>query len=145
MTGYISTLTFTRTRPSPTPRATWMTTVRRLLSPQGLRLTSARGPFLLEAIYYDIQMIGMWLYLGQKDMARSYLKVHTIGRMELQIRRDGIQPRELRKIHSWDSSLLALRAWIILASQADTVRIDLFRVQPPGARSCPQSREIERL
>ncbi|KAL8284159.1 hypothetical protein RQP46_004908 [Phenoliferia psychrophenolica] len=84
------------------------------------------------AIYYDVQIVSMWRYLGQKDVARSYLKLNSMHRLDAHIRRDGRLFRELTKKSSWSSSLFALRGWIILASQAEAVGIDLWHIQPPG-------------
>ena len=83
--------------------------------------------------WYDVQVAGLALYTGQKDLARKTLN-GSRARIARQIEPDGRQPRELERTRSWDYSIFNLRAFFDLAVLGQHVGVDLWRYETPDGR-----------
>jgi hypothetical protein len=84
--------------------------------------------------WYDVQVAGLALYTGQRDVARRTLE-RARERIARQIEPDGRQPRELERTRAWDYSEFNLRAFFDLAVLAGRVGIDLWTYETTDGRS----------
>jgi hypothetical protein len=82
----------------------------------------------------DVQVAGLALYTGQRDVARRTLE-SSRERLARQIEPDGRQPRELERTRAWDYSEFNLRAFFDLAVLAERVGIDLWTYETADGRS----------
>jgi len=105
----------------------WMRT-----SPIGL---DEADEFNNHGTWYDVQVVSMALFTGQKDLARKILEEQTKKRIDSQLKEDGSQPHELARTLSWNYSTMNLKAFFELASLADNVGIDLWNYVSPGGKS----------
>jgi hypothetical protein len=91
--------------------------------------------------WYDVQVAGLALYTGQRDLARRTLE-RSRDRVARQIEPDGRQPRELERTRSWDYSEFNLRAFFDLAALGERVGIDLWGYKTADGRSIRQALEF---
>lgn len=106
---------------------TWMTT-----SPIGL---DEADEFNNHGTWYDVQVVSMALFTGQKDLAKKILEEQTKKRIESQLKEDGSQPHELARTLSWNYSTMNLNGFFELARLADHVELDLWHYVSPGGKS----------
>jgi Alginate lyase len=88
--------------------------------------------------WYDVQVAGLALYTGQRDVARRTLE-ESRQRIARQIEPDGRQPRELERTRSWDYSEFNLRAFFNLAALGERVGVDLWSERTSDGRSLRQA------
>jgi hypothetical protein len=91
--------------------------------------------------WYDVQVAGLALYTGQRDVARRTLE-RARERIARQIEPDGRQPRELERTRAWDYSEFNLRAFFDLAVLAGRVGIDLWTYETADGRSLRRALEF---
>jgi hypothetical protein len=84
--------------------------------------------------WYDVQVAGLALYTGQRDVARRTLEASR-ERIARQFQVDGSQPRELERTRAWDYSEFNLRAFFDLALLGQRVGVDLWSYQTADGRS----------
>ena len=89
--------------------------------------------------WYDVQVVSLALYTGQRDLARKTLdgSRQRIGR---QIEPDGRQPRETDRTRGYDYSLFNLEAFFRLASLGDRLGVDVWNSRTADGRSLRQAR-----
>lgn len=76
--------------------------------------------------WYDVQVAGLALYTGQRDLARRTIEGGR-ARIATQIEPDGRQPRELERTRPWDYSAFNLEAFFRLATLGERLGVDLLR------------------
>jgi len=76
--------------------------------------------------WYDQQLVGIALFLGDRDLARKVAETAETKRIAFQIRQDGSQPLELARTKSFSYSVFNLTALIRLAQEAKAVDVDLW-------------------
>ena len=88
--------------------------------------------------WYDVQVVSLALYTGQRDLARKTLdgSRQRIGR---QIEPDGRQPRETDRTRGYDYSLFNLEAFFRLASLGDRLGVDVWNYRTADGRSLRQA------
>ncbi len=82
--------------------------------------------------HYDAQSLAIYLFLGDKRGAKSFIERLTLDRIADQVAPDGSQPRELARTKSWNYSTMNLRGWVEIANMADEVGVDLWNYAPNG-------------
>ena len=85
--------------------------------------------------YYDVQVIGIYLFLGQKDEARAVATSALKTRIDAQIEADGKQTEELVRKTSWYYSVFNLQALMSLARWGDDVGVDMWNYEGPEGQS----------
>jgi hypothetical protein len=76
--------------------------------------------------WYDQQLAGIALFLGDKDLARTVAEAAKTKRIAFEIKPDGSQPLELARTKSFSYSVFNLTALMRLAQEADAVEVDLW-------------------
>ena len=76
--------------------------------------------------WYDQQLVGIALFLGDKDLARKAAETAKTKRIALQIKPDGSQPLELARTKSFSYSVFNLTALMRLAQEAQIAGADLW-------------------
>lgn len=85
--------------------------------------------------WYDAQVVGIELMLGQKQKAKARLEQVKTKRIASQIEPDGSQPHELARTKSMGYSTMNLRAYIHLANMGNKVGVDLWDFKTADGRS----------
>ena len=85
--------------------------------------------------WYDQQLVGIALFVGEKDLARQTAETAKTKRIALQIKRDGSQPLELARTKSFSYSVFNLEALMWLAVEAQQVDVDLWSYRAPDGGS----------
>lgn len=85
--------------------------------------------------WYDEQLAGIALFLGDKELARRTAETAKTKRIALQIKKDGSEPLELARTKSFSYSVFNLDALMRLAQEADHVDVDLWNYRAPGGGS----------
>lgn len=85
--------------------------------------------------WFDVQTVGVALFVGRDDIARDILRTRGPQRIAAQIEPDGRQPRELARTRPSGYSAMNLRAFLSLARLGDHVRVDLWNYRTDDGRS----------
>lgn len=85
--------------------------------------------------YYDVQVIGIYLFLGQTEEARAVAELALKTRIDAQIEADGRQTEELVRKTSWYYSVFNLQALMSLARWGDDVGVDMWNYKGPQGQS----------
>lgn len=84
--------------------------------------------------WYDYQVLGLLLYIGNTAEARDLANEFKTKRIESQIEPDGSQPSELHRANSASYSTMNLRAMTLVAQMARQVGIDLWAYESDDGR-----------
>lgn len=106
---------------------TWLTT-----NENGLYEANAKNN---HGSWYDVQAIGIALFLGKQGDARSMLMAVRAKRIAAQIEADGKQPLELARTKSFGYCVFNLEALTRLADYGNRVGVDLWKYQAPNGAS----------
>ncbi|KAF9910947.1 hypothetical protein EC991_005121 [Linnemannia zychae] len=83
--------------------------------------------------YYDVQLIGIYQFLGRHEDARRVAESGLTNRIDRQITADGRQPAELERKTSWYYSVFNLQALMTLARWGDDLGVNMWdHVGPKG-------------
>ncbi|MET8129449.1 alginate lyase family protein [Streptomyces sp. NPDC005065] len=85
--------------------------------------------------FQDMQIAGLALATGDKDLARKVVLDARALRIDPQIAADGTQPQELARTRSWHYSTFDLVAYTRLAAIGKQVGVDLWAYQGPQGQS----------
>ncbi|KAF9091258.1 hypothetical protein BGX23_005355 [Mortierella sp. AD031] len=85
--------------------------------------------------YYDVQLIGVYLFLGRTDDARTVAQSGLANRIDRQITAEGRQPEELARKTSWYYSVFNLQALMTLARWGDDLGVDMWSHEGPKGQS----------
>lgn len=87
------------------------------------------------ANWYDYQVLGLMIHLGQTEQAIHYSQTLKHKRINSQINADGAQPYELARTKSINYSSMNLMAFLKVAELADKLGVDLLNHQGPEGQS----------
>ena len=93
---------------------------------------------------YDYQMVGIALYLGLNDEAKSRLEAAKIKRIATQIKPDGTQPAELGRTRSLHYVPMNLITMTYLAEMGKSIGVDLFNYSSAEGSSIRKAYQILR-
>ncbi|KAF9575899.1 hypothetical protein EC968_001282 [Mortierella alpina] len=85
--------------------------------------------------YYDVQVIGLYLFLGRVDDARAVAQSAVTNRIDRQITATGEQPEETERQTSWYYSVFNLQAMMTLARWGDDLGVDMWFHEGPKGQS----------
>jgi len=85
--------------------------------------------------WYDQQLAGIALFLGDKEIARNVAEAAEKKRIALQIEPDGREPLELARTKSFSYSTFNLTALLCLAQEGQQVGVDLWTYRAPDGGS----------
>ncbi|KAF9993627.1 hypothetical protein BGZ79_001677 [Entomortierella chlamydospora] len=85
--------------------------------------------------YYDVQVIGIYLFLGRVEDARAVAQNALTKRIDIQITAKGEQPEELERKTSWYYSVFNLQALMTLARWGDDLGVDMWHYEGPQGQS----------
>lgn len=85
--------------------------------------------------WYDVQVVGIELMLGQKNKAKKRLEQVKTKRIATQIEPDGSQPHELARTKSLGYSTMNLRGYMHLAIMGKKNGVDLWDFETSDGRS----------
>lgn len=91
------------------------------------------------ANWYDYQVLGISIYLGQIEAAKTRAEAIKTKRIATQIEPDGSQPHELARTKNLSYSSMNLKAMILNAMLAKQVGIDLLNFETADGRSLLQA------
>jgi len=102
--------------------------------------TSEKGQYERDRLnnhgtWYDVQVVGILLFLGKQVQARKVLEDVKTKRIAVQIEPDGRQPRELTRTKSLSYSKMNLSAFKRLVGLGKKVGVDLWDYETPDGRS----------
>ena len=98
----------------------WMTE-----SPNGIAASELKNNL---GTFYDVQVISISLFTGNKELARKTAQAAVNKRMKSHIADNGSQPKELVRSISYTYSLINLRGLYRLARLAEHVDVDFWQV-----------------
>lgn len=87
------------------------------------------------ATWYDYQVIGLMIHLGQTEQAIKYSQTLKRRRIDSQISADGAQPHELARTKSIHYSSMNLMAFLQVAELANKLGVDLLNYKGPEGQS----------
>jgi hypothetical protein len=85
--------------------------------------------------WYDQQLAGIALFLGDSDLARQVAQTAETKRIAAQIKPNGSEPLELARTKSFSYSVFNLDALLRLAQVAEHVDVDLWTYRAPDGGS----------
>jgi Alginate lyase len=85
--------------------------------------------------WFDQQIVGIALYLGDRELARKICETAKTRRIALQIEPDGSEPLELARTKSFSYSAFNLDALCRLAEEAQRAGVDLWGYKSPDGGS----------
>ncbi|KAF9289523.1 hypothetical protein BGZ68_009213 [Mortierella alpina] len=85
--------------------------------------------------YYDVQVIGLYLFLGRVEDARAVAQSAVTNRIDRQITAAGEQPEETERQTSWYYSVFNLQAMMTLARWGDDLGVDMWFHEGPQGQS----------
>jgi hypothetical protein len=85
--------------------------------------------------WYDVQTVAIALYIGKTDFARDVAEAAKTRHIAVQIMPDGDQPLEDVRTRSFHYSIYNLEALMKLATEAQTVHVDLWSYNAPSGGS----------
>ncbi|KAG0290069.1 hypothetical protein BGZ96_006468 [Linnemannia gamsii] len=85
--------------------------------------------------YFDVQIIGIYLFLGRVDDAREVALQALHTRIDPQISARGEQPEEMERKTSWYYSVFNLQALMTLARWGDDLGVDMWFHEGPQGQS----------
>ncbi|KAI8595246.1 alginate lyase-domain-containing protein [Dissophora ornata] len=85
--------------------------------------------------YFDVQIIGIYLFLGRTEEARAVAQSGLSNRIDIQITGKGEQPEELERKTSWYYSVFNLQALMTLARWGDDLGVDMWNHEGPQGQS----------
>jgi hypothetical protein len=85
--------------------------------------------------WYDVQTVGIALFLGKTNEAREILLAAKTKRIATQIEPDGQQPLEQARTKSFDYCIFNLEALMRLADLGERVGVDLWKYEAPNGAS----------
>ncbi|CAO3571464.1 unnamed protein product [Mortierella alpina] len=85
--------------------------------------------------YYDVQVIGLYLFLDRVDDARAVAQSALTNRIDRQITAAGEQPEETERQTSWYYSVFNLQAMMTLARWGDDLGVDMWFHEGPQGQS----------
>lgn len=87
------------------------------------------------AVWYDVQVINILMYLNRKEEARNVLEAVKSQRIATQIEPDGKQPHELARTKSLSYSTMNLKAFTKLAYYGQKLGVDLWNWEAKNGAS----------
>ncbi len=112
---------------------TWLTD-----SPNGKKAAELKNNI---GTWYQVQLAGVALYTGDKEIARRAIEKGKIL-IASQIEPDGSQPLELKRTKAFSYSIYNLSAYSQLAEIAHNINVDLWNYVTPEGRSLPKAVEF---
>ncbi|KAK3841104.1 MAG: alginate lyase-domain-containing protein [Linnemannia gamsii] len=85
--------------------------------------------------YYDVQLIGVYLFLERTEDARAVAQSALTNRIDIQITGEGRQPDELARKTSWYYSVFNLQALMTLARWGDDLNVNMWDHVGPNGQS----------
>ncbi|KAF9099005.1 hypothetical protein BGX29_007359 [Mortierella sp. GBA35] len=85
--------------------------------------------------YFDVQIIGIYLFLGRVEDARKVARQALHTRIDSQITAKGEQPEEMERKTSWYYSIFNLHALMTLARWGDDLGVDMWFYEGPQGQS----------
>ncbi|KAG0362908.1 alginate lyase-domain-containing protein [Gamsiella multidivaricata] len=85
--------------------------------------------------YFDVQIIGIYIFLGRIGDARAIAESALTNRIDIQITGKGEQPEELERKTSWYYSVFNLQALMTLARWGDDLGVDMWNHVGPQGQS----------
>ncbi|KAG0275857.1 hypothetical protein BGZ95_008306 [Linnemannia exigua] len=85
--------------------------------------------------YFDVQIIGIYLFLGRFEDAREVAQQALHTRLDPQITAKGEQPEEMERKTSWYYSVFNLQALMTLARWGDDLGVDMWFYEGPKGQS----------
>lgn len=122
------------------PESTYQGTVRWFEAYLEWLVTSEKGRMESSrlnnhATWYDVQVVGILLFLDRRSEARERLEEVKTERIATQIEPDGRQPHELARTKSLSYSKMNLSAFKRLAHLGEKVGVDLWDYETEDGRS----------
>jgi hypothetical protein len=92
--------------------------------------------------WYDVQVAGLALYTGQRDLVRRIVEEAKSKRIAAQIQPDGKMPLELERTNSLGYTTMNTRAFLNLADLAQKAGVDLWNFQSKDGRGIRKAVEF---
>ncbi len=89
--------------------------------------------------WYDVQLVGLLLFAGLPDQARTVLESVKSQRIATQIEPDGSQPHEIARTKSLSYSTMNLKGFVQLATFGARHGVDLWGYETTDGRSIPRA------